>query len=208
VNDPLDTLPPEPPRSWDILLIGGASGTGKTTAAYQIAHRLGVGITQVDDFQVVLERMTTPAQQPALHFWRTHPDPGSLSAEEIHEQGLDIRRVMRPALEAVVANHLAEHRPVVLEGDFIHPALAAQRSFGDEPAAGRVRGVFLYEPEVEQIVRNYLAREPETGRQETRARVSALYAAWGLDQCEGHGLPALEVRPWDTLAERILAAIA
>ena len=89
-------------RSWEVLLVGGASGTGKTRLSYGLAHALGIGITEVDDFQVVLERMTTTEQQPALHFWRTHPDPGSLSAEEIHEQGLDILQVMLPALGAVV----------------------------------------------------------------------------------------------------------
>src|SRR5215212_7081040 len=120
----------DPARPWQVLLLGGASGTGKTRLGYRLARLLAIGITEVDDFQVVLERMTTPEQQPALHFWRTHPDPGSLSAEEIHEQGLDILSVMRAALEAVVSNHLESGTPVVLEGDFIHPALAVQEAFG------------------------------------------------------------------------------
>ena len=133
-----------------------------------------MGITEVDDFQVVLERMTTPEQQPALHFWRTHPDPGSLSAEEIQEQGLDILQVMMPALEAVIENHLEEGTPILLEGDFIHPALAAQDAFGEQPNGGRVRGIFLYEADEDQVVRNFLGREPATGPQRTRARVSVL----------------------------------
>ena len=101
-------------RPWEVLLLGGASGTGKTRLSYRLAHALGIGITEVDDFQAVLERMTTPEQQPALHFWRTHPDPGSLSPEEIQEQGLDILQVMLPALEAVVENHVEEGTPVVV----------------------------------------------------------------------------------------------
>jgi hypothetical protein len=84
-------------RPWQVLLLGGASGTGKTRLSYRLARALEIGITEVDDFQVVLERMTTPEQLPALHFWRTHPDPGSLSAEEIHQQGLEILQVMLPA---------------------------------------------------------------------------------------------------------------
>jgi hypothetical protein len=68
-------------RDWDVLLLGGAAGTGKTTIGYRVARLFDVGIVEVDDFQVILERMTTPQQQPALHFWRTHPDPGSLSAQ-------------------------------------------------------------------------------------------------------------------------------
>ena len=191
-------------RSWEVLVLGGAAGTGKTRLGYGLSHALGIGITQVDDFQVVLERMTTPEQQPALHFWRTHPDPGSLSVEEIHEQGLDILQAMLPALEAVVENHLDEGTPVVLEGDFIHPVLAARDAFGDEPNDGRVRGVFLYEKDEEQIVKNFLDREPATGPQTTRARVSVLRAAWIVSTCEDLGVPALPARPWDTLLDRVL----
>jgi 2-phosphoglycerate kinase len=194
-------------RPWQVLLLGGASGTGKTGLSYRLARELGIGITEVDDFQVVLERMTTPEQQPALHFWRTHPDPGSLSAEEINEQGLDILEIMLPALEAVVENHLEAATPLVLEGDFIHPALAARDAFGDEPNAGRVRGVFLYEPDEGQIVQNFLEREPATGPQTTRARVSLLRAAWIRETCRELGIAALPARPWDTLFDRVLDAV-
>jgi 2-phosphoglycerate kinase len=194
-------------RSWQVLLLGGASGTGKTHVSHRLAQELGIGITAVDDFQVVLERMTTPEQQPALHFWATHPDPGSLSAEEIHEQGLDILDVMLPALEAVVENHLEEGRPIVLEGDFIHPALAARDAFGSQPNAGRVRAVFLYELDEKQVVENFLAREPAMGPQTTRARVSVLRAAWVRETCKRLAVPALAARPWNTLRDRVLEAV-
>jgi 2-phosphoglycerate kinase len=150
-------------RSWEVLLIGGASGTGKTSVAYRLAHHFAVGITAIDDFQVILERMTTPEQQPALHFWRTHPDPGTLTAEEIMRQGLDVARAMTPALEAVIADHLDTKVPIVLEGDFIAPMLAAQSSFDGESNDGRVRAVFLYEPDEAQILANFSRREPKAG---------------------------------------------
>jgi 2-phosphoglycerate kinase len=194
-------------RPWEVLLIGGASGTGKTRVAYPLAQQLGVGITQVDDLYVVLERMTTVEQQPALHFWPTHPDPGSLSPKQIQEQGVDILRVMMPALDAVVANHLEEGTPVIMEGDFIHPALVAQASFGEQPNGGRVRGVFLYEENAAQIVRNFSEREPETGPQTTRAEVSALWARWIREQCSRYGVPAITARPWHTLSARVLDAL-
>jgi hypothetical protein len=194
-------------QPWDVLLIGGASGTGKTSVSYRLAQHFGIGITEIDDFQVVLERMTTPEQQPALHFWKTHPNPGSLTAKDIHTQGLDILGVMRPALEAVIENHLADGTRVVLEGDFIHPTLAVQASYGDEPNEGRVRGAFLYEPVLGQVIQNYLSREPETGPQTTRAEVSILRAAWLRQECERIGVPALPARPWDTLLHRLLGVL-
>src|SRR3712207_5308329 len=163
---------------WQVLLLGGASGVGKTVVGYRLARHFGAGLTEVDDFQVLLERMTTPAQQPALHFWRTHPSPERLTAQEIFEQGLEIGRAMAPGLEAVIANHLESRTPVVLEGDFIHPALAARTRFNEEPNDGRVRAVFLHEPDERQLLANFLQREPESGPQVLRARVSALYGQW------------------------------
>jgi 2-phosphoglycerate kinase len=194
-------------RSWEVLLIGGASGTGKTNVAFRLAHHFAVGITAIDDFQVILERMTTPEQQPALHFWRMHPDPGTLTAEEIVRQGLEVARAMTPALEAVIADHLDAKVPIVLEGDFIVPVLAAQPSFGGQSNAGRVRAVFLCEPDETQILRNFSLREPEAGIQAKRARVSWLQGQRLQRECERLGIPALPARPWRTLFTRVLEAV-
>ncbi len=195
-------------RSWDVLLIGGASGTGKTSVAYRLAHHFAVAITAIDDFQVILERMTTPEQQPVLHFWRTHPAPGTLTAEEIMQQGLEVSRAMAPALEAVIGDHLDMKVPIVLEGDFIAPMLAARSSFDGQSNAGRVRAAFLYEPDETQIRDNFSQREPEAGLQAKRARVSWLQGQWLARECGRIGMPALPARPWHTLFSRVLEAVA
>jgi 2-phosphoglycerate kinase len=196
-----------PPRHWQVLLFGGPSGSGKTAVSYRLGQYFRIGITEIDDFQVLLERMTTPEQQPVLHFWRTHPAPDQLSATEIMEQGLAVGQVMAVGLEAVIANHLESQTPVVLEGDFIHPSLAAQKSFAGLANDGRVRAIFLYEADEQQLLTNFLQREPESGLQGTRARVSWLYGQWLKEEAERYGLPALPARPWDTLFERIIAAL-
>lgn len=196
-----------PARSWDILLIGGASGVGKSSVSYRTAQHFGVALIEVDDFQVVLKRMTTPEQQPALHFWDTHPDPGSLSAEEIALQVIEVGQAMLPALEAVIANHLESQRPAVMEGDFILPALAVLDTYGGFSNGGRVRGVFIDEPDEAQITANYLAREPDTGNQSFRAHVSLLHNRRLKQDGERLGLVSLPSRPWDTLFDRLLAAL-
>ena len=204
----MDDMAPAPARQWQVLLLGGPSGTGKTAVSYRLAQYFGIGITEIDDFQVLLERMTTPEQQPALHFWRTHPAPHLLSATEIMEQGLEVGQAMAPGLEAVIANHLEERTPVVLEGDFLHPALAAQASFAGQPNDGRVRAIFLYEADEQQLLANFLQREPASGPQTTRARVSWLYGQWLKHEAERYGLPVVPARPWDTVFERIIAAVS
>jgi 2-phosphoglycerate kinase len=190
-----------PHRSWQVLLLGGPSGTGKTSVSYRLAQYFRIGITEVDDFQVILERMTTPAEQPVLHYWRTHPKAAHMPPEEIATHTIAVGRVMAPALEAVISNHIESRAPIVLEGDFILPAVASLFS------ENQVRAIFLYEESEEQLRQNFLQREPEHGLQEKRARVSWLYGQWLRQEAERVGALALPARPWHDLFERILAAL-
>ncbi len=148
-------------RTWDVLLVGGASGSGKTSVSYRVAEHFKVGITEVDDFQVILERMTTPDQQPELHWWRTQPEAERvrLPAEEIVEHTIAVCRVMAGALEVVIANHLASNTPVVLDGDYILPALASRSRFSNVQNDGRVRAVFIDEESEEQLLTSLRKRE-------------------------------------------------
>jgi 2-phosphoglycerate kinase len=113
-------------RNWQVLLLGGASGVGKSSLSYPLARHYDINLTEIDDIQVALTKLTTPEQQPLLHFWRTNWDEFSSWSDEQHlSHFIQVsREVFQPALEAVIANHLETNRPVILEGDFILPELA------------------------------------------------------------------------------------
>jgi len=192
-------------RSWQVLLIGGASGAGKTRVSYRLAHHFNVGITEIDDFQVILERMTTPEQQPEFHWGTTHPEAIRLPAEEIFEHLIAMCRVMAPALEAVIKNHLESKAPVILEGDFILPVLAAQTSFCGYPGDGQVRVIIIDEDDEAQLLRNF--EERESTSQPMRARVSWLHGRWLKQQAEASGAAVISSRPWQTLFERIVQTL-
>ena len=193
-------------RAWQALLFGGASGVGKTQVSYRLAHYYGVGITEIDDFQVVLEGMTTPEQQPVLHYWRTHPEKAERMDEEQRLRYMrDYSAVMCRALALVIANHLESRAPIVLEGDFLLPALAVQPAYNGIAANGEVRAVFLYEEDEAQIARNYRVREGE--EQPQRARASWRHSIWLRGEAERLGVPAVAARPWETVLERVVAAV-
>lgn len=187
-------------RGWDVLLVGGASGTGKSSVSYRLARQLGVGITEIDDLHASLLGMTTPEQLPLVHYWRTHPEAQALDAAEILELFLAVCRAMAPAVQAVVAQHLESRVPIVLEGDYLLPETVA--------AHPRVRSVFLYEDDEAQLLANFAAREPEGGVQAKRARVSWLFGEWLREASRRLDVPALPARPWETVPGRVLAAIA
>jgi 2-phosphoglycerate kinase len=199
---------PAPGRGWDVLIIGGASGTGKTSVSYGLAHEHGVGITEFDDVVEALKAMTTPDQQPTLHYWDTHLEAWSWSAQQIVDLTQRVCEDLHPAAEAVVANHLDTGVPVVLEGDYLLPRLLTQATFRGLHSAGRVRGVFLVDPDEEQIRANLQTREPNGGDMTARARVSWLYGEALQEECRRLGVPALSPRPWQTLTERVRAALA
>lgn len=191
---------------WQVLLIGGASGVGKTSISYRLAHHYGVGITEVDDFQVILERMTTPEQQPVLHYWRTHPEEARRMDEEQQlAYMLSYSKVMAVALEFVIANHIESRAPIVLEGDFLLPALAVQAHYDDVAADGQMQAIFLYEDDEAQLRRNYLLREGE--EQPGRARASWRHNEWLRQEAERLGVPTIAARPWDTALARAIAAV-
>jgi 2-phosphoglycerate kinase len=193
-------------REWRVLLIGGASGVGKTSVSYRLARHYDLGVTEVDDFQVVLEGMTTPEQYPELHFWRTHYDDARRMTEDEHlDFFVRYSRVMEDALTLVVANHIESDTPIMLEGDFILPSLAVQSAYGGVPAGGQVRGLFVYEEDEEQIARNYLTREGE--EQPGRARISWRVSEWLRQEAKWLGVPAIAARPWETVLERAIAAV-
>ncbi len=189
-----------------MLLFGGASGVGKTSVSYRLAQAFGVGLTEVDDFHIVLKRLTTPEQQPALHFFRLHAaEVLRMDDEQMLAHILDTSAAMSAAMELVIGNHLASSTPVVIEGDFLLPSLAVRPAYDGVPAAGQVRAVFLYEEDEQQILRNYRLREGTD--QPHRARVSCYHSQWLRREAERLDLPAVPARPWDTVLERVIAAL-
>lgn len=153
----------------------------------------------------MLTHATTAQQLPALHLFPATPevyfaldDAGKLT------HAIAVSTEFSAALTPVVARRLEDMVPVVYEGDFLLPALATQAEFNGIPAAGRVRGLVLYEPDEAQIFRNYLARE---GREQpARAHASWNHSEWLRAEAVRLGLPAVPARPWETQLERCLAA--
>lgn len=191
---------------WLVLLLGGASGTGKTQISYRLARHYGVGHIEVDDFQVVLEAMTSPERYPPFHYWRLHADEARRMGDEEHVAFFRrYAEAMAEALTLVIGNRLETRMPVVLEGDFILPSLAVRSEYDGQSAAGMVRGLFLYEHDESQLARNYLEREREP--QPARAHTSWCVSESIRTEAEKLGVPCIPARPWETVLQRAIEAI-
>ncbi|WP_257901209.1 hypothetical protein [Saccharothrix obliqua] len=186
---------------WQVLMLGGASGSGKSALSYPVARARGAALVEVDDLVEAVQAMTTAEQQPALHHWLRH-SAADLTAEQVRVAQVAIGHALAPALEAVITNHLETAMPLVLEGDYLLPEFCA-KWVGDD-----VRAVFVHEPDAAWLEGNYARREPESGAQRKRARDSAHYGDWLAAEALRHGLPVLTARPWSDSVDRLSALIA
>lgn len=104
---------------------------------------------------------------------------------------------MVPVLKELANRHIEDKLPIIIEGDFVYPELTL--SF-DNP---QVKSIFVHEPNKNQIVQNYLAREGGE-LQHDRAEVSISYGEWIADTCKRNGIELIESRPWNTALNRAI----
>ena len=188
-------------RNWEVLLIGGSSGSGKTTIAYELSRFYQVNVVKVDDIAQAVKAVTTAETLPMLHYWDSGIDWREMGAAANVEWLINVSREISPALKAVVeAVHIADSEPCIIEGDFIHPELCA--SFAD----AKVKSVFIREGDAGQIIHNYLKREGI--QQPYRAEISRNHGDWLADVCVSRSIPVVEARPWSNLMERVIDSLS
>jgi 2-phosphoglycerate kinase len=207
-------MPPDHHVPWDVLLIGGPSGVGKSTAAKQIARRFAVPWLQVDDLRLALQWsqvcLPDPEDTRKLYFFDA-PDIWQLSAEQLREGFIGVGEALSPAIAKVITNHVAIVEPMVLEGDGLLPSLLARPDVQAWDPAGRVQAVIVVPPDEETILKNMLVRGrgiPERSASERQAKAQAnwLYGEWLAAEASRIGVPVLGSEPRDTLGDRIAGA--
>ena len=113
-----------------ILLVGGATGTGKSTIATEAAHRLGITrVTSTDFIRQTMRAFFSPAFMPSVHF--SSFDAGlALTKAEEEEAGdarllgfLDQTRNVLVGVDAAIDRSLAEGWSMVLEGVHLVPGM-------------------------------------------------------------------------------------
>ena len=92
------------PTNWAVLLIGGASGVGKTTVARRMGRQLGRSVVHVDDLRLVFQhsRVHLPdaAGTAALYrFWEA-PDVWQRPPAELRDALIAVGSALAPALRS------------------------------------------------------------------------------------------------------------
>jgi len=133
-----------------LLLIGGATGTGKSTIATEAAHRLGITrVTSTDFIRQTMRAFFSEEFMPSVHFSSFEARLALTRAEE-EESGdaailgfLDQTRNVLVGAHAALERAATEHWSMVLEGVHLVPGMIAT----DFPGAFVVQCVVAIEDE-------------------------------------------------------------
>ena len=115
-----------------ILLVGGGTGTGKSTVATEVAYRLGITrVTSTDFVRQTMRAFFSQEFMPTIHFSSFEAALGLSKAEE-EESGdaallgfLDQTRNVLVGVEAALQRALDEGWSMVLEGVHLVPGMLA-----------------------------------------------------------------------------------
>jgi 2-phosphoglycerate kinase len=119
-----------------VLLVGGATGTGKSTLATETAHRLGITrVTSTDFIRQTMRAFFSKEFMPSVHYSSFEAQLALTKAEE-EEAGdpgllgfLDQTRNVLVGVEAAIDRALEEGWSMVLEGVHLVPGMiSADRS--------------------------------------------------------------------------------
>jgi 2-phosphoglycerate kinase len=157
---------------------------------------------------------------PALHYFIQVQEPANLPSDHFVAGLIGVGQALIPALQGIIEHHVAVANAgrIILEGDGILPALMEQLSLrgvrGEAlPEARRVvKCLFLDEPDEQALLHNFQQRDRgfnSAASAEQRAYVHSVwqYGRWLAAEAQRVGLPLVPSRPFDTISQRVLAAI-
>ena len=200
-----------------VIYIGGASGTGKSTLALELAPLLRIyRINATDTIRQVMRMVFTPSILPALHIssfevagaWEPatveerfgsprDPDFAQRLTATFEEQAARVGVGIR----AVVERAISENLSIVVEGVHVHPAMVP---FADLEGAAYQVPLFLATLDEEAHRARFLARSRTGGRRAERylenfASIRFLHD-YLLQQAENHDQPLLDTSEGDPVA--------
>ncbi len=206
-----------------VLLIGGTTGSGKSTISSDIAHRLSIVRTQSTDMLREVMRLLLPERlMPELHAssfnaWKTLPswDDKPTSFESHFIEGyLAQARGVGLGLEGVLNRAEREQLSVILEGVHIFPAMQRQLAEGQQTIVVPAIVAVLKK---KQLRKQLEGRGRKVSKRRAERYLASFEAIWELQsflvsEANSHQIPIIPnvdipetiQLVMDTIAERLL----
>ena len=200
-----------------ILLIGGATGTGKSSLATELAYRLGITrVTSTDFVRQTMRAFFAPEFMPSIHYSSFAADAALRAPEEAGDPVvagfLDQTRNVLVGVGASIERALEEGWSMVLEGVHLVPGMLPQPT-GE---ALLVQCVLAIEDEQEHAAHFYIrdtssdGLRPHTKYLERLGDIRRVQAEI-IRRAERSGVPVIEnsslARAVDEVMEIVLAGV-
>jgi 2-phosphoglycerate kinase len=202
------------------ILIGGATGSGKSTIATEIAHRFGIVRTQSTDMlREVMRVMVPEALMPALHTssfeaWRTHPrfaegDSSAATTDEIVSGYLMQSKEVAVPADAIILRASRENVSLVLEGIHNHPARMREIAEREE---GVVIPLMLTVIKRKELRKRISGRGREREHRRAKRYLEHFDEIWKLqnfllDEAEQSNIPIIHNDNQEDTIEQVIIAI-
>jgi len=144
-----------------IILLGGATGVGKSTLAMELAYRLGlVWVVSTDMIRETMRTVVSPELAPGLHdhSFRGIVDVGDVLNDPrervlagFHRQAAQVRVGVR----AVIDRAISENAHIIIEGTHLAPPF---RQYVSDPTAAHLAGFVLAVPDESEHRRRFPKR--------------------------------------------------
>lgn len=182
-----------------IILLGGATGVGKTSLALEVAHRLGIGrVLSTDSIRQIMRIMLSPELVPALHA-SSYDAHATLSSSAPGENpviaGFDAQAsTVSVGVRASMDRAVAENASLVLDGVSIVPGLIDLQAY-----ESRADVFFLVVATLdEEALRGRFAARAESAKERTAQRylenVESILEIQDhfLEQADRHDVPIVD----------------
>jgi 2-phosphoglycerate kinase len=188
------------------LLLGGDSGTGKSTVATALARDLHLTHVRLDDLWVIARSLVDRDAFPAIHAFVDPHTALARPTDDAFRAFVQVMAALEPAIATTLAIHIARREACVIEGICLAPALGARLR------GSHCRSVFLVENDPDAVWRTMMSRGDRdwVGLSDTE-RTAAIALGrrldgWLRDECVRYGIPMVPTRPWSDAPQRVLTA--
>jgi len=187
-----------------ILLIGGTTGSGKSTVSSELAYRLDISRHQSTDMmREIIRSYLSPQMVPTLKYssyeaWRGLPGVGDGSGNGIENRVvtgfLSQFSAMKLALEATIDRAIEERHHLILEGVHVVPTELDLKVKADEAVVVPIMLASMKK----ELLRKQLGRR---GREKSRHQAALSpenldsiwdLQSWLLDEADKAGVPVIE----------------
>ncbi|MFH1634956.1 MAG: hypothetical protein ABIG63_13255 [Chloroflexota bacterium] len=205
---------------WQVILIGGNTGAGKTYLAQELTRHFRISSLLVDDVRIAIQQVTSPSKQPDLHVFLNYTPEQWKIPKIIVEDWIRVGNAIARPLIAIIEHHLivSSSGKVIIEGDGILPALASQLVFQKENEqvkienSSKIHFMFLVEDDEDRILNNLRNRgrgfcKNNQEIQQAFAHASFLYGKWLLEEAKSENLSVVLSYPVETVIRRTLNEI-